>query len=261
MEKVLLPVAPFTPTYIALFLIQLLIAVIIGKKIRPLPDEKKRKIIFYIYLGVFIFFCAYKLLLPLDKSYMDLYPKLYGEFSYLNEIPFNACNISIWMTCIAMKTNNKGLKGFCFFISCLGPLFALLLPIEGFQGESLLTIHVFGYYVSHFAALMIPVILILSRVYVPTFKAIPSAVLTTLVVDVCVFVLDTILRVTNLNPVANFMFCYYHDDNPILKLFYNWLNGIPLIYTLPCVIIMMVSCYLITAICTLLLKRSEKKNN
>lgn len=259
MTNVLLPVSPFSPAFIGLFIVQLAIALYIGKKICEMDHDKKRKVVFYVYLGVFILFCVYKLCMPLDKGYMELYPKLYGKFSYFNELPFNACNVSIWMTCVACLSDKRSLYSFCFFVSCLGPLFAVLLPIEGFNGESLLTEHVFGYYTTHFAALMVPVIFVSSGLYIPKYKDIPKTVFTTIAVAFCAFLISTALRLSGLNPKANYFFCYYHEENPILKLFYGWFGGVPFIYTMPAVLILIVGCFAITAIVQLILKGSDKK--
>ncbi len=228
----LLIVNPFNWVYFAMIAGHLLATFLLIKKYKNCEEDVRRKFVARLYVITFIVFVLYKALLPLDKGYMAIYPENWGEFTYWNELPFNLCNVTLLFLPVAMWTKNRTITTFCFFGGTFGPLLSLLMPLTGFAGYSLLTIHVAGYYFTHLVILMAPIFLLGLDLYKPKYKDVPKFMLALVCVGAVMFVVNLILRKTGLCPKSNYFFTIDQENNPLLEMLYRWIP-IPFVYTLP----------------------------
>lgn len=199
-------------------------------------ENQKRNLLSIVYGLIFVVFIFYKALLPLDKVYMEIYRDHYGYFSYLNELPFNPCNIALILIQLSLWTKKRPLFTACFMISTFGPLLAILMPSVGFSGYGLISIHMLGYYITHFAILMIPVLLFGLGIYRPEYSDTPRFAITFIIMTFCVFLIDLFLHKSGLCDIANYFYCMNNDGNPVLVLLWN-LIPIPFVYLLPCALL------------------------
>lgn len=192
-------------------------------------EDEKRKYAVTLYVVLLVFFVLYKLCLPLDKEYMLVCDQYYGGFTYLNELPLNPCNITLVVMPFALIRKNRNLMALCFYESLLGALLAFILPISGFDGYPVFSIHIFGYYVTHMTLFLAAFLLPVFGLYRPSSSDTKGVLLTMLPLTVGVFVIDILLRVSRLCEAANYFFLFYHDGNAILKFVYD-LIPIPFVY-------------------------------
>ena len=184
-----------------------------------------------LYCALAIFLIGYKLLLPLDAGYMQRCNEYRGGFTYLNELPLNPCNIAVLLFPVALLRKNNTLIATCFFESLAGSLLAITTPIYGFDGYPVFSIHVFGYYVSHMALLLTTVLLAVFGIYKPKLADMKKVMLTLFILACAVFLIDLGMRVTGICETANYFFLFSHDENVLLKFFYE-LVPVPFVFTM-----------------------------
>lgn len=254
----LLIVRPFNWVFFLLIAVHLAATFLLIKKYRETDEETKRKFVARLYVITFVIFVLYKALLPLDQEYMLIYPENWGEFTYWNELPFNLCNVTLLFLPVAMWTKNRAITTFCFFGATFGPLLSLLMPLTGFAGYSLLSIHVAGYYYTHLVILMAPLFLSGLNLYQPKYKDIPYFMLALVCVGAVMFGVNIVLRKTGLCPKANYFFTIDQEKNPLLEMLYRWIP-IPFVYSLPIAPVFGLAGCGVTAIYHLFTKKKAEK--
>lgn len=209
----------FNTTYLLMvaFFVTLTVFLCIHLHRRGLDYSKKFLII--TYLCAIVLYFVYKGFIITDEAYCQLleYQKPY----FLNELPFQACNIFLFTLPLALYLDNKALKScigtFAFFTGTL----AILMPSKGMTGESLLTPRIWGYYITHFLVMMETPFLICSGHFTPNHKETLKEVLTFLCLAAFGFIISMILIKTGLNPKANYFYSVHPDGNPVLELFFK----------------------------------------
>lgn len=245
--KDFLIIAPFNGVFFAFLALNIALALLALKLLKNKPTDTKRRFLTRLYIFVFLVFVAYKLLLPLDAEYMQIYKDTWGSFTYLNELPLNPCNVTLLVLPFAMRSMKRPLLCFCFFAGILGPIMALVMPITGFSGYSLWSIHVFGYYFTHFAILMAPILLLGFGLYAPRCRDTFSFAVIMILLAAAAYGVDVLLRKTGLVPSANYFFCIDHENNPVLMLFHR-LIPLPYFCVMPGLAILIPACLGITGV-------------
>lgn len=256
--KDILIIAPFNGVFFACLVLSIALTLLAVRRLSGKSMDDRRSFVrgFYIFIiGVYV---VYKLLLPLDREYMDIYLKTWGEFTYLNELPFNPCNVALILLPLAVRTMKRPLLCFCFFDGLLGPLLSLVMPITGFSGYSLCSIHVFGYYFTHFAILMAPLLLAGLGLYEPEYRDTLTFAISMVACAAIAYGINVLLRVTELVPSANYFFTIDDESNPVLMLFHK-LVPLPFFCVLPGLGILIPASLGITGLCKLLLKRRARE--
>ena len=113
---------------------------------------------------------------------------------------------------------------------------ALLMPSAGFAGYSILMPRMIGFYFTHFMVFIEGIALASYGLYRPTFKDLPKTLLTILIVDFIIFLINFSLRKTGLHPKANYFFNMETEGNPVLSIFYG-LIPVPFVYQIPLLLI------------------------
>lgn len=199
-------------------------------------------IIFYLF--TLVWFCVYKYAISLDTGYYEMCG--YGEFTWLNELPLYPCNVVILLLPLAVATMNGALLSFVSFTAVFGPLSALLMPGTGLSGDSLFIPRIFGFYTTHFIALMACPLLASLGIYRPKIKDVLKSAGMLVLVCAAVTILNGIMRKTGINPAANYFYSWDPEGNFILELFHSWVP-VPFFFSL-FTLIFIIPCYYLVAL-------------
>lgn len=251
-EKLLI-VKPFSPMFIALFVLGFLFLWLITKVLRDAKDSVKQATFIIICLITAVCFFIYKYALSKDAEYNVVYAP-YGGFNWWQELPLNLCNIHMLLIPVAVATKKRQLLSFCFYVAPLGALMALLMPVLGFSGYSVFLPRIIGFYGTHIMVIVEAIALYTLDFYKPEYKDILSATFITFIISLFVFGINLILEFFKLCPNPNYFFLMNTEGNPILELFKSYIPY-RYLYALPCGLILMVW----SLIVTFFVKRIPKK--
>ncbi|MBO4235524.1 MAG: YwaF family protein [Firmicutes bacterium] len=235
---------PFSPMFIALFILGILLLWVLTKVMKNATDGAKRAVYIIICLLTVAGFFAYKYYLSMDTEF-NIVASKFGGFNWWQELPLHLCNIHMILMPIAVATNKRSLLSFSFFVAPLGALMALLMPTLGFSGYSILIPRILGFYGTHVMVIVEALALYTLGFYKPEYKDIPQAALITTIVATVVFGINLVLKFLKLCPNPNYFFLMQTEGNPILELFYKYIPY-PFLYALPCLIILAVYMLIVT---------------
>ena len=231
-----LVMAPFNGVFWAVFLLFLLMLIGITHTLKGKSEKTKKTVIVFLSLLTFAWYISYKYFLSIDKEYNIVAAEI-GGFNWWGELPLHLCNINMILMPIGIILNIRSIRSICFFVGPLGALMALLMPSIGFSGFSILTPRIICYYGIHFMIIVEGLLLATTGLYRPVFKDIPKAIMTTILLCFMTFIVNMVLRMTELYPDANYFFSVNPEGNPILEMLYG-LIPVPFLYVLPCAIIL-----------------------
>ena len=243
-------IEPLNGVFFCFLLAFVALAFLFVQVFKKKSEKSKTRFLVILYLLTLLLFVVYKTALPLDEEYIHICDENWGGFSYWNELPLNPCNIMLLLMPVAARTRRKILLVMCFFTSFIGPTMALLMPISGFSGVSLFLPRALGYYVTHVLILIAPILLFGLKIYRPCFRDVIFYIAGIILIAFVVFLINILLRKSGLCPAANYFFCMDPDNNAILMFFFR-LIPIPFLYVLPCSLLMVPACLLLTALCKL----------
>ena len=224
-----------------IFLLLLILASLI---LKGKPEKTKQTVLVVACLITVIGFFIYKYALSLDQDFSILTADM-GGFNWWGELPLQLCNINMILIPIAVLKKSRPLMSFCFFLGPLGALMALVMPGTGFDGYSLLLPRMLGYYGTHFMVVIEGLALVTFGLFRPRFSDLPRTLLAALIILLCVFLINMLLRWSGLHPKANYFFSVETEGNFLLELFHR-LIPVPLLYLLPCSLILVVYMLLVT---------------
>lgn len=216
----------------------LLLLVILTLLLRNRSEGARRAALAALSILTLLGFFVYKYYLSLDPEY-DVIMAEMGGFSWWSELPLHLCNINMLLLPVAVAKKSRPLMSFCFFLGPLGAVMALLMPGNGFSGHSLLLPRMLGYYGTHFMVVIQGLALETLDLYRPRLRDLPRTVIAALGIAFSVFCVDLLLRVSRLNPKANYFYAMETEGNFLLEMFHKWLPY-PFLYLLPCVGILLV---------------------
>lgn len=185
--------------------------------------------------------------------------RIYESGSKTSLLPFELCNMNIFITLIALIINKKFLNNYLYFVSMLGGVIPLLVFPDCHmitEGRNIFHYMFFDYWIIHTHLVAIPIVMISCNMFKPSIKEIPFVLLTALGIYFFCFLASVILRCFDSFKGANYMYTMNHNNLPILKQLYD-LIPIPFIYGLPLAIPITGVFYLMSLP---FLKKGEKKN-
>ena len=232
--------AVFWTTFAAFLLLLILASLLLRKK----SEKTRRAVLVGACVVTFIGFFFYKYYLSLDSDYNVITANM-GGFNWWGEFPLQLCNINMILIPIAVLRKSRPLQCFCFFLAPLGALMALVMPANGFSGYSLLLPRMLGYYGTHFMIVIEGLAIVCFGLYRPRYRDLPNAVVAAVLIAVCIFVINMLLRWSGLHPKANYFYSVETEGNFLLELFYKWIPY-PFLYLLPCIVILGVYMVLVT---------------
>ena len=248
---------PFNALFCLVFAAFILLLVIVSLLLRGKSESAKKAVLVTASVATLIGFFVYKYQLSLDAEYNELTADM-GGFNWWGELPLQLCNINMLLLPAAVLRKNRGLMSFCFYLGPLGALMALAMPVNGFDGYSLLLPRMLGFYGTHFMVLIQGLALASFGLYRPRFRDLPLTALTALAVAFAVFLFDLFLRRSGLHPRANYFFAMETEGNPILELFHR-LIPVPYLYLVLCLGILCPYMVLVTLPFALADRRRKKE--
>lgn len=205
--------------------------------LRTSSEKVKRNVLYAMCLVNFIFYII-----------NDYYFYLRGD-NILTLMPFQLCNIAVFLIPLALLIKKQLLFDFAFYICVPGALAALLIPSSDYIGiiYSLMTI---SFFVFHFIVVAIPLLLAAWGIYKPA-----PTVKKAINLSIAVFTLAGIMYALNLflgwafHVEANYFFTiikYSAPRNPAFELF-SKIVPYDYLYLLPALVVLYV--YMLIIFC------------
>ena len=237
---------PLNGVFFGFLGIFVLLLVIAGLALRRAKERtRKAAVVTAGAVGLLCFF-AYKYALFIDPAYDGLTAAM-GGFNWWGELPLQLCNINMLLIPAAVLADSRPLQSFGFFVGPIGALMAILMPVAGFDGYSILLPRMLGYYGIHCLIVVMALSLAVLGLYRPRFRDIPGALVTLLLLGLVIHGVNLLLRTTGLHPRANYFFSMETEGNPLLELFRSWIP-VPYLYLLPSCVILAVWAALVTLV-------------
>ena len=191
----------------------LLLLFVITLILRNRSERARRVVLAALSILTLIGFFVYKYYLSLDREY-DVIMAEMGGFNWWSELPLHLCNINMILLPIAVLKKSRPLMS------------------SGFGGHSLLLPRMLGYYGTHLMVVIQGLALETLDLYRPRLRDLPRTVVTALGITFAVFCIDLLLRVSGLNPRANYFYAVETEGNFLLEIFRKWIPY-PFLYLLP----------------------------
>ena len=248
---------PFNGVFFGFLAIFVLLLILAGVLLRRKSEKTcKAAVVVAGAVGLVCFF-LYKYALFTDPEYDGLTAAM-GGFNWWGEFPLQLCNINMLLIPIAVLSDSRPLKSFGFFVGPIGALMAILMPVAGFDGYSILLPRMLGYYGIHCLIIIMALSLAVLGLYEPRFRDLPGTVVTLLLVALVIHGVNLLLRYMGLHPHANYFFSVETEGNPLLEIFRGWIP-IPYLYLLPACGILAVWAALLTLIYDLCSRKGRTK--
>ena len=239
----------FNPVFFGLFIIFGLFTLCLKLCLKRADERQRQLFVAFFYTAILVYFFVYKYQLSKDVEYSGIQALSgAGNFSWWTELPLNLCNISLVVIPLAFFFKKRTLMSFGFFVSPLGALLALLMPVAGFSGYSFFTPRVCGFYFTHYAIFFsLPIVLSL-KLYKPEKRDIMPCFAVFMIIASVVFVINVLIRVLGFSQFSNYFYEMSPVNNPVLGFLYN-LIPVPGLYLLPVMVgVLIPYMYLITLI-------------
>ena len=164
--------------------------------------------------------------------------RIYMDGSKTTLLPFELCNMNIFITLVALIINKNFLNNYLYFVSLVGGIIPLLIFPDCHmikEGRNIFHYMFFDYWIIHTHLVAIPIVMITKKMFRPDIKQIPKVLLLTLCIYFFCFIASFTLRNFKSFEGANYMYSMNHNNLPILKQLYSFIP-IPFIYALPVII-------------------------
>ena len=237
-------IRPLNPVFLLTFSAFILLLVIASLLLRNKSERTKQTVLVTACALTFISFFFYKYALFKDAEFNILTASM-GGFNWWGELPLHLCNINMILIPICVLKKSRPLMCFSFFLGPLGAMMALLMPGTGFNGYSLLLPRMLGYYGIHFMIVIEGLALVCFGLFRPRYRDLPRTVLAALLIALCIFGVNMLLRFSGLHPKANYFYSVETEGNFLLDMFYGWIPH-PFLYLLPCIAILGVYMLIVT---------------
>lgn len=219
MKKDFMFIKPFNKNYKVMTLVYLLLGVVTCLYVSKLDDFNSVKFLFRYSLFLLVYVLIYRTYLLFDKAYNTIvYNKPRSDF--FNELLLFPCNICCFVFFLGLFLKSRVLINYTFYVS-FAAIAALFFPSRGCDEGYFYEPRIWCFYTTHYLLIFSPILLILSDLYIPTYKDALIAILFYELISFVVFFINIFLRKTGLNPKANYFFNMCADGNPVLEIFYK----------------------------------------
>ena len=247
---------PFNTVFNAVFALFLILLITASLLLKGKSEKAKQTVLVTACLITLVGFFIYKYALSLDSDY-NIIKAEFGGFNWWGELPLHMCNINMILIPIAVLKKNRSIMCFCFFCAPLGGLMALAMPGTGFSGYSIFLPRMLGYFGTHFMIVMEGLALVTFGLYRPRYRDLPRTLLAAVLIMVCLFGFNMLLRLTGVYANANYFYTVETEGNFLLEIFYRWIPY-PLLYQAPSVAILGIYMLLVTTPFELTAHKHEK---
>lgn len=237
---------PFNLTHLLCVLCSVAIIVLLTALFRD-KSEKTRRLVVLICCGFnAILYIIYKIVLASGVDYLS---ENGYTFTILSELPFQLCNISIFLVPIAVLLKKDKLLSYGFYLAVIGALMTTLFPEPEFQGICIAKFPIYGYYFTHYHIIINGILLVTLKLFKPSFKVLPFLNIILLAFAIVAFLINLLFNTcfidTSVNPAANYFFTWEPADISILEVFYKWIP-VRFLYLIPAIAILNAYCSVVT---------------
>ncbi|MEG2232259.1 MAG: YwaF family protein [Lachnospiraceae bacterium] len=192
---------------------------------RRVDTEKKRRVFFYVSLGLIGCFVLFRIA---SFAYDGFVSQEKFVRTVLKSMPLHLCYLCMVLMPIALKLNHRILFAICYLLSPLAGLLALLFPDPVYIGRGYFEPTYFLFLLMHCSFVIMGIGIATSGIYTPRYADLPKT-LGLSIMGICVVhgINNIFLYVFGQNP--NYMYTVSTDRNPGLDFFYNILP-VPLLY-------------------------------
>ena len=189
--------------------------------LRKKSNEQKRKAILVMGCTIMALFYVQRFLMFRYDAFISEYGK--GWEHILTELlPFNLCYLSVILMIIGVHLNNKYLLGFCFYISSMGAVLALVAPVGIFTETNLLQPAVGMFFLLHiFVAAAYWNIGFLGLVK-PGIQFVITCPLMLVFISFLVHIVNWLGRGAGID-CMNYFYTFDPEGSAMLELFWEWL--------------------------------------
>ena len=210
-------------------------------------SEKTRRLVVLICCAYnMLLFIVYKIVLA---SGVDYLAERGYTYTHLTELPFQLCNISIFLVPLAILLKHEKLLSYGFYLAVIGAMMATIFPEPEFSNISIFKFPIFGYYFTHFNIVINGILLVTLKLFRPRFNILPFLNLLLGCLAIGAFLINLLFNTcfidTTIEPAANYFFTWHDANISILKLFYSWIP-VKFLYLLPAIAILNIYCTIVT---------------
>lgn len=199
------------------FILTMILTYFLSKK----DGETRRKIMIVVTVIIAIFLLFYKSSYRLDQEFINDYSKYWGEYTILNELPINPCNIVLLLLPIGLWKKSDYCLSYCVYMGLIATLIAVCVPQQGYAGYYVFKWHTFGFFLLHSLGVFIPASIVILKLYIPKYKDIFKATAVLLISTIISYFVSIFLRKAGLCEFANYSFTMEPEGNPVLGFFYK----------------------------------------
>lgn len=236
---------PLNTAWFIMFAVQIILILFLYFLCKGKTEKFKVRVMTVYYIFMIVYYVIYKwyLISPVSPY----------ETVIWNELPLALCQVASFIALPAIRSKNRVLMGFCFFVGSICSLMAMLMPSPGFSGIPLLCGESLGFYGFHGLVFVQSITIYVIGLYNPRVKDTPKVALLLGVFALIAHGINFLLRSTVYGE-ANYFFTYDPDGNPVLGLLRKFID-INYIYMLPIII----PVGLLLALLALILHRKEQE--
>ena len=236
---------PFNGLFFLLFAAFAVFFLILSLIMRRCSDKTRRATRAGLMLFTLALFVWYKIMLARDAEYSAITAAAgKGAFSWWGELPFQLCNINIFMIPLGLLLDNTIIMAASFFSSIIGATLALSMPCKGMEEGSYLMPRFYGFYGFHILLVFTASLLMGLDLYYPEYSHVIPLICTVYAEAVFAFLISYAIRRAGLNDQANYFYTYGGEGNPALEFIWSKIP-IPCIYLIPAFVILIPVVYLL----------------
>ncbi len=219
---ILLPLKYFNLIHIIMCIVPIALFSILEKLLKNKTDKQKEKILLAIAFVNILLFVAYKIAMAV----------MYKPFIVWEHLPLQLCNINLILIPIALKTRNKLLCNYLYYMSIWGAYAAVAVFDTYFLGRSSVSFIVVAYFVYHGIIAVTPILMAKEGLFSPEKQMISKSIFLLLGFGLAMLCVNLFFRSTGICPNANYFYTMGMEGNPILGKLME-IIPIPFLYSLP----------------------------
>lgn len=226
-------IKPFNGVFWGMYGIGLLYFAVMWYWGRNKSRKERKNALLAAAISLIAVFAVYKYFLLTDPEYyqitVDAGVPLPDPWQ---ELPLNGCNLCMLLLPVALLSGSDSLISLCAIVGVFLPIIPTITPVIGFEGYSIFTPRILGFYVTHIFVLYNGCLLYAYGFFRPTMKHIYKTVIVCCLILVSVHILNLLLIASEVCPGANYCYTLRTNGNALLETVYRWIP-IPCIYLFP----------------------------
>ena len=213
--------------------------IVIAKLFRNQSLSVRKKVMVWLCSVMIVLFFLYKIALSLDAEFLVL--NGIEKFDWWSELPWQLCNINMFLILYAVIFDKKSIMGFAFFVAPLGAFMAITFPEPAFTGSSIFLLRNLGFYITH-GLIMVAGVSLCTLGFFNKVKNRPKVML---ILFSALIMHGLILFFVRQSVPSPIIFILSRPISVFCKLFYSWLP-VPFLYEIFGIVVLGVYALLVT---------------